>query len=140
MPLPEPRPGLVIRYAYLWRSQERRGLEEGRKDRPCVVILAVEDKAGEQLVTVAPITHTPPEKEAYAVELPAQTKQRLGLDEQPSWIVATEVNRFVWPGVDLRPVDDGSPATWSYGLLPARVFEALRARILALGRLSVVRR
>ena len=37
MALPEPRPGLVIRYAYLWRDQGLAGADEAAKDRPCVV-------------------------------------------------------------------------------------------------------
>jgi hypothetical protein len=36
---PSPRPGLVIRYAYLWQAKYRRGPEEGAKDRPCAVVL-----------------------------------------------------------------------------------------------------
>ncbi len=42
MPLPEPRPGLVISYSYLWRDQNEAGETEGRKDRPCAIIAAVE--------------------------------------------------------------------------------------------------
>jgi hypothetical protein len=38
---PDPIAGMVIRYAYLWRSEYERGLEEGLKDRPCAVLLAV---------------------------------------------------------------------------------------------------
>jgi hypothetical protein len=40
MPLPAPQRGLVISYAYLWHHEHRAGLEEGRKDRPCVIVLA----------------------------------------------------------------------------------------------------
>jgi hypothetical protein len=35
MPLPEPEPGRVIRYNYLWAKEQEQGREEGRKDRPC---------------------------------------------------------------------------------------------------------
>ncbi len=104
MPLPEPRPGLVVRYAYLWRSEAARGREDGSKDRPCVVVLAVHAQGRELVVTVAPITHSPPAAAARAVELPAATKRRLGLDGARSWIVTDDLNRFVWPGPDLRPV------------------------------------
>jgi hypothetical protein len=38
--LPTPEPGLVIPYAYLWRHEYNRGLEEGRKTRPSVIVLA----------------------------------------------------------------------------------------------------
>jgi hypothetical protein len=54
-----------------------------------------------------------PEK---AIEIPQATKKRLGLDEEPSWVITTEVNRFIWPGPDIRAVPGGSLA---YGYLPA---------------------
>jgi len=38
-----------------------------------------------------------------AVEISHETKRRLGLDDDRSWIVLTEANRFAWPGPDLRP-------------------------------------
>jgi hypothetical protein len=121
LPFPEPRPGLVVRYAYLWRDEAVRGREEGRKDRPCVVVLAVRARGEELVVTVAPITHSPPSATARAVELPAPTKQRLGLDEARSWIFTDDLNRFVWPGPDLRPVP-GRSDTFAYGLIPAALW------------------
>jgi hypothetical protein len=95
--IPEPRPGLVIHYAYLWFDEARRGREEGVKDRPCVIVHTL-NKDGRTFAYVAPITHSPQPPESNAVELPPATKQRLGLDDQPSWVVTSEVNRFEWPG------------------------------------------
>jgi hypothetical protein len=54
MGLPEPVPGLVIRYAYLWLDEHRQGLEEGVKDRPCAVILVTEEADWDRLITVLP--------------------------------------------------------------------------------------
>ena len=133
MPLPDPVPGLVISYAYLWRDQQDQGREEGVKDRPCVVVVAVSQEDGERVVTVAPITHTAPRHPKDAVELPAATKRRLGLDEARSWIVATELNRFLWPGPDLRPVP-GKPGAFAYGGLPRQLMLQLRERIFELRR------
>ena len=133
MPLPDPVPGLVISYAYLWGGQQDQGREEGIKDRPCVVVLAVRQEEGERLVTVAPITHAPPRHPTEAIELPAATKRRLGLDDARSWIVATEMNRFPWPGPDLRPVP-GRPGVFAYGSLPRRLMLQLRVRIFELHR------
>lgn len=133
MPLPTPTPGLVIGYAYLWRHEALRGLEEGRKDRPCVIVLAVEMVDGQTVVTVAPITHSPPTRPEIAVEIPAATKARLGLDGERSWAVASDLNRFVWPGVDLRPVARDAE-TCAYGLLPASLYRDVRDRVLALAR------
>jgi hypothetical protein len=82
-----------------------RGQEEGVKDRPCAVILVTADDAGDQVVTVLPVTHTPPHNLAFAVEIPQATKSRLGLDDERSWIVLTEANRFIWPGPNLRALE-----------------------------------
>jgi hypothetical protein len=128
---PIPVPGLVIRYSYLWRDDHRKGHEEGVKDRPCTVILVVQDGEGDQIVTVLPVTHAPPGNPALALEIPAGTKQRLGLDDMRSWIVLTEANRFVWPGPDLRPAIRGDLESMAYGLLPGNFYEQLRARFLA---------
>lgn len=133
MNIPAPKVGLVICYAYLWRDEVRAGLEEGRKDRPCVIVVATEEVDGQILVTVAPITHTRPSAEALsdAIELPAPTKARLGLDDKPSWALASDLNQFVWPGVDLRPTVRGGDQV-AYGYLPTTMTEALRAKILKL--------
>jgi uncharacterized protein YifN (PemK superfamily) len=127
MALPDPVPGLVIRYAYLWHDQHRRGLEEGVKDRPCVVVFAIRHQNKRALVTVAPITHRQPAKDAKAVEIPAETKARLGLDEARSWIVTDELNEFYWPGPDIRPV---RTQQFSYGLIPRGLFERMRSSIV----------
>lgn len=109
MPLPKPVPGLVIRYSFLWSHEAKAGSEEGSKDRPCAVLLATTTKDDEQIVTVLPVTHTPPADERLAVEIPPGTKKRLGLDDARSWIVLSEANRFQWPGPDLRPVPQVVP-------------------------------
>ena len=102
--IPGPQPGLVIRFSYLWREERNRGREEGSKDRPCAVVLAVTDTGGRKRVTVAPITHSKPAPKDGAIAIPPETARRLGLDDIPQWIVTSEVNLFLWPGVDIRPV------------------------------------
>ena len=42
MAIPEPEQGLVINYTYLWHHEHAAGHEEGRKDRPSVIVLAVD--------------------------------------------------------------------------------------------------
>jgi hypothetical protein len=122
---------LVIRYAYLWHVEQQRGQEEGLKDRPCAVILVTTDDEGDQVVTVLPITHTPPSNPMLAVEIPLATKRRLGLDDERSWIVLTEANRFVWPGPDIRLAQAGDPASVSYGLLPRALFQEVKDKLTA---------
>jgi len=140
-PLPDPAPGLVIRYAYLWETEAAQGREEGSKYRPAVVVLVIDsDDEGGSEVLVAPITHHPPPDAAGAVAIPPGTAARLGLDADPSWVIVTEVNRFVWPGPDLRPVASGR---WAYGFLPSALFRAVRSRLAAFagrGRLRPVPR
>jgi len=70
MPIPPAEPGLVISYAFLWSHEHDRGDVEGRKRRPCAVVLAIRTEAGRVTATVAPITHSPPRDAAAAVEIP----------------------------------------------------------------------
>lgn len=130
MALPRtPFPGLIVRYAFLWSVEARAGRTEARKDRPCVIVLAVRREADHRLrVRVVPITHTPHHLDR-AVEVPLKVKRHLGLDADASWIVVDEANEFVWPGVDLRPISRAKPGVWTYGVLPQELFEALQARL-----------
>jgi hypothetical protein len=139
MPLPEPRHRLVLRYAYLWRREADRGREEGSKDRPRVIVLTVTSRDGKAFVTVAPITHAPPRDPARAVEIPPDTQRRLGLDGERWWIVTDEVNRFAWPGPDLRPVSRERPATFAYGLLPRALYNAVRQKAAEHVRARILR-
>lgn len=128
-PVTEPRSGLVIRYAYVWRDEAARGREEG-KDRPCAVVLATKNEAGRLRVYVAPITHSPPSEPKHAIEIPVETRRRLGLDDVRAWIKTTDLNAFTWPGPDLRPVDRaGANRSFAYGLLPKNMTEDLVANV-----------
>ena len=131
MPLPTPVPGLVIRYSFLWSHEAKAGAEEGRKDRPCAVLLSLLSKSGRDVVTVLPVTHTPPDDLDLAVEIPRATKARLGLDGERSWIILDEANRFFWPGPDLRPVPGGESDAVAYGLLPEALYNIVREKWLA---------
>jgi len=129
--LPVPEAGLVISYAYLWQADFARGLEEGTKDRPCAIVLTAVDADGDTVVTVVPVTHAPPRDADTAVEIPLPTKLRLGLDAERSWIIVNEVNRFVWPGPDLRPVSRAEPDRFAYGPLPPALLKQVRVRLAA---------
>jgi hypothetical protein len=134
VPFPKPSHALVIRYSYLWQAEALRGLEEGLKDRPCAVVLLVENAEGKYQATVLPITHTPPSllEADFAVEIPYETKRRLGLDGERSWIMVNEANRFTWPGPDLRMLRNGDPSSIAYGKLPEKLYERIRIRFLTL--------
>jgi hypothetical protein len=130
----EPRPesgphiGLVIRHAYLWWSEARKGREEGSKDRPCVIVHLRLNEPRELETYICPVTHTPPEVLEKAMEISAATKKRLRLDDERSWIITTEINRFIWPGPDLRPVPGGD---YAYGALPGAMTRDLVAQVKA---------
>jgi mRNA-degrading endonuclease toxin of MazEF toxin-antitoxin module len=127
-----PKPGELIRYSYLWHEEHRAGSEEGVKDRPCAVVMNLAAHDGETQLIVLPITHAQPTKGAHAVELPPDTKRRLGLDGARSWVILDEANRFTWPGPDIRPFDKGAGRSISYGFLPPGLFRIIRERYLAL--------
>lgn len=131
MPLPVPELGLVISYAYLWHDEAAAGQEEGAKDRPCAVVLAVENRGGGTIIAVVPVTHRAPVRPEEAVELPPMVKRRLGLDEARSWIIVSEINRFVWPGPDLRPISLRDPDRFDYGFLPPGLFRTVIERLEA---------
>lgn len=95
------------------------------------MILVTTDDPDGPVVTVLPITHSPPSDPSLAIELPQATKRRLGLDDERSWIVVTDANRFFWPGPDLRFARPGDAASAAYGLLPPNIFNEMRAKFVA---------
>ena len=110
----------------MWAREADHGRDEGSKERPVVVVLATAESATGLRVVVAPVTTKAPMRGDAAVEMPAAVRQHLALGDQPSWIVASEVNSFLWPGPDLRPVrreGDGSPY---YGKLPGNLLRKVR--------------
>ena len=139
MDFPRPVPGLVIRYSYLWRADYLRGRDEGVKDRPCAVVLVSKNAEGGEIVTILPVTHAEPKRPELALEIPAKTKKRLGLDSDRSWVVLTEVNQFRWPGPDLRLAHAGNAASAGYGQLSRKFFQQLRDRFVAVLRAGEAR-
>jgi hypothetical protein len=132
MKLPDPAPGLVLRYSYLWHSEFLAGRDEGIKDRPCAIIASVRAGAdGEIRVLVLPVTHSAPLRGTPSFELPATVKRDLGLDSDRSWIILAEWNEFVWPGPDLRPVPSDDERGIVYGTLSRGFFTRLRDEFLA---------
>jgi len=57
MEFPRPEIGLVISYSYLWSDEAEAGHVEGRKNRPCAIVLVVQQVEGRApVVTGVPIT------------------------------------------------------------------------------------
>jgi hypothetical protein len=130
MAIPNPEPGLVISHSYVWHREHQAGQIEGRKTRPCVIVLAV-TREGENTasVVVLPITHSPPDDPASAVEIPAVVNSHLGLDAGRSWIIVAEGNEFLWPGYDLHKLPQSD--RYEYGFLPPRLFNQVRDAFVA---------
>lgn len=130
MTFPAPRPGLVIRYGFLWSHEKDAGAEEGVKDRPCAIVVAASRRENREIaVIVAPITHAPPDDPTASFEIPPTICRSLGLDGQCHWLRLDELNRFAWPGYGLRAIP-GKPGEYAYGMLPQSLFEQLRTAIL----------
>ncbi len=141
MGLPEPQPGLVISYSFLWSEEAEQGQVEGRKDRPCAIVVALEgvEPSRPKQVAVVPITHSPPSDPAAAIEIPQRVKAHLGLDSERSWIILDEFNVFAWPGYDLRPIRE-SDGRVHYGFLPPRLFDQVIESIRRLDEQGVIAR
>jgi hypothetical protein len=130
---PPPLPGLVIRYSFLWSHEAKAGASEGRKDRPCAIVVAVpRNQHGDIRVVVVPVTHTAPADPETSLALPQAVRTALGLDPDPSWVRLDELNVFSWPGYDLRVISGTDRI--DYGPLPKPLFERIRRGVLALDR------
>jgi len=128
--IPDPVPGTVIRYEFLWSRERAARKVDAEKSRPCAVVLAIpRGESGALQTVVAPITHSPPSDPNASIEISATVCRSLGLDEGRHWIRIDELNSFAWPGIDLRPIP-GKPGEYVYGMLPRKLFEQVRQGIL----------
>lgn len=141
MAKPDPQGGLVIRYDYLWHSEEQEGREDGAKVRPCAVVVALPPPAeGTQQAVVCAVTHTRPHPPIDAVELPPKVKRHLGLDAERSWVIVSEANLVDWDDPGIEPV---GPNQWSHGFVPPTLADILRNKLLRhyrAGKLPLVNR
>jgi hypothetical protein len=96
VPLPEPRPGLVIRYDYLWSREAAAGRDQG-KERPACLVAATDTTVSPRFVVILPITHTRPDRDTVGVEIPAKVRAAIGLDDAPCWVIVSEHNVDEWP-------------------------------------------
>jgi mRNA-degrading endonuclease toxin of MazEF toxin-antitoxin module len=128
MPIPAPEKGLVIRYEYVWRDQDEAGREEAVKDRPCMVVGAITAASGGgQRVFIVPFTTAPPRDPDTSLEIPANIRRRLGLDDRRSWIRTDEANiEDGWPQ-SVVPVPRGpARGNFAYGTMPVGFFQTVR--------------
>ena len=138
MAIPDPEPGLVVHFNYLWTSEFDRGRQEARYPRPCAIVLSYRRSAdGAMIAMLAPITHAEPRPDDRAIEIPLAVKKRLGMDDQRSWVVVDEVNETVWPGYDLQTNAQGQ---YAYGFIPPTLFRRIKAEMLQLLKASRLKR
>jgi hypothetical protein len=130
--LPDPKPGLVVRYDYLWSREAAAGRDQG-KERPTCLIAASDSQTKPRFVVLLPITHAPPDASTVGIEIPARVKRAIGLDEAPSWVIVSEYNVDEWPSAGLSPLP-GKPGTFSYGFIPPGLFAQIKTRFLQLAR------
>lgn len=132
MAIPEPSPGLVVRYDYLWSREAAAGRTQG-KNRPACLVAASDSQTRPRFVVLLPITHSPPLNDTVAIEIPAKVRQAIGLDDQPGWVVVSEYNVDEWPNAGLLPLA-GKPDVFAYGFIPPGLFATIKARLLELAR------
>ncbi len=138
MAIPDPEPGLVVHFNYLWSSEFDRGREEARYPRPCAIVLSYRRTAdGATIAMLAPITHSEPRPGDRAIEIPQAVKKQLGLDDLKSWVMVDEVNETVWPGYDLQTNAKGQ---YAYGFNPLTLFRRIKAEMMQVLKASRLRR
>ena len=87
------RAGAVLRYPYLWARQSKNGETEGRKPRPCAVILALKSGNDQTELRLCAVTTQLPQTGTCAVEVPEIEKRRAGLDGGSQlWVIVDEHN------------------------------------------------
>lgn len=133
----EPKPGLIVFYDFLWKEERNAGRDSGVKDRPCAIVLTLNERPdGSKDVLLCAITHSPPGKGETAVPIPAKVARHLGFDDEQSWVKTDQVNRLHWQKgrvpCGIRPIRKGQ---WTYGMIPQklgqRILKQLREKARA---------
>ena len=129
MALPEPRPGLVIGYDFLFREQADAGMENASKPHPAAIVIVTKQDVQTRVSLVA-ISHSPPRsgQAHHHMKLAPSECRQMGLDSGDHWVNLRDINSFDWPGYDLaRIAPDGG---YVYGRMSkgtfVRLVEALK--------------
>jgi hypothetical protein len=128
--LPEPKPGLIVRYNYMWTSEATAGRQQG-KDRPACLVAATDAVATPRFVVLLPITHTIPTGSSIGIEIPQRVREALGLDDAPCWVIVSEHNVDEWPNGGLVSIP-GRPGIFTYGFIPPRLFTQIKTKFVEL--------
>lgn len=139
MPLPAPRPGLVIGYEFLYREDAAAGLENAARAHPCAIVLVAGSNPAPRVSVVA-VSHAPPPESAaldYMQLTPPEARQ-MGLDSGDHWVNLRDINSFDWPGYDLKPIAPGR--RFVFGRMGRATFTRLVEALKARRRLQVIKR
>jgi hypothetical protein len=126
MAKPNPQVGLIIRYEYLWKSEELDGENQGEKHRPCVIILVVpatNERSAKAMVCA--LTHSEPRGSDAGIEVPDEGKAQMGLTSKRQWVIASEANLVDWDDPGIVELKTGG---WTYGTMVRPVLDAVRVR------------
>lgn len=130
--MPEPKPGLVIRYDYLWSEEAAAGRRHG-KDRPACLVAASDSAVRPRFVVILAVTHSAPTAPTVGIEIPPNVRQSIGLDDEPCWVIVSEHNVDEWPNAGVQPIP-GRPGMFAYGFIPPGLFTRIKAAFLGLAR------
>ncbi len=83
-----------------------------------VIVVANQIADGVRVITVVPITQRKPLPDTAVIETRPALNTHIGVDDLSSWNVVAEVNEFVWPGVDLRPLQRTDLKEYAYSVIP----------------------
>lgn len=121
---------MVVRYDYLWASEAAEGDEAGHKRRPCAVVLPLPPSGdgGVPRAAVCGITHSSPRPPAEGIVIPPAVKQHLGLDDDASWIITSEVNVVDWNDPGIVPTPAGAEI---YGFMPPSLVAQVVQNVMA---------
>jgi len=88
-----PEEGDVWNYPYLWAWQGDRGETEGRKSRPCALVVSVAVTEDETRLFFLAITTQKPSADRRAIPIPETERHRANLaTDRQLWIVLDEYN------------------------------------------------
>lgn len=74
--------------------------------------------------------HSPPREGTFAIEIPHKVGRHLGLDDERSYIIASESNSVAWDDAGIVPAMPGKQ--WAYGRVPKALYDQLCASMLDL--------
>ena len=91
--------GSLINYHFLWYRESQRGESEGRKSRPCAVVLRLENS-----FVIMPVTTKQPDSKNIAIKFPEIEAERLKLERGiERWVIVDEINTDEIPSYVMEP-------------------------------------